>query len=68
MTVLVSPHRASVFKYKEHNVQHNEQQQQAIENAGLKHVTLDEDDFELPSNPQTDVKVCGLEEGCTSCQ
>ena len=57
-------------------MQYNEEQQQAIDNAGLGHVALDpaspavlaDDDFELPSNPQTDVKVCGLEEGCTSCQ
>lgn len=45
-----------------------------LQQAGVAHIDIqaqaakDDGDWDLPANPQTDVQVCGLEEGCTSCQ
>lgn len=48
--------------------------QEQLQQAGVAHIAIqeqaakDDGDWDLPSKPQTDVKVCGINGDCEACQ
>lgn len=65
-------YRMPPLNYPQSELNMNTKEQ--LQKAGVEHIAIqgeaakDDGDWDLPANPQTDVQVCGLEEGCTSCQ